>query len=158
MQEDISFDQPHHDEQRGADNEEIRRQGEDRTRLTDTTQIQDRHHDHQRKIQRDNVGLESRKKRDHVMHASRDTNGHIEHVIDHQCGCGNQPRQDSQVLACDDIGPPTIGIGRNSLAIGECHDNEQAQNYQANRQRQAQVQRACRHQVNQDRLGGKSDG
>src|SRR3989442_2818096 len=158
MQEDIGFDQPHDDEQRGADNEEIRRQGEDRPRLTDPTQIENRHQDHQRKIHQNHVGLESRKNRDHVMHASRDTDGHIEHVIDHQGGGGNQSRQDAQVLACHNIRSPPTWIGRDGLAIGDRHDGEQAQNHQANGQRQAQVQRASRHQVNQDRLGGKGDG
>lgn len=125
-------------------------------RLFHAAQIRPAHQHQQNQGNRHFVRQKAGSERRQRLGSSHQAHGRREGVIDQQRGGGHQSHIAAKVVACHHIGPATIGIGRNGLAIRQHHDGDQADDRQGDRHREAQSCTTAEDQDAERRFGGIS--
>jgi hypothetical protein len=82
----------------------------------------------------------------------------IEHVVDHQCGCGEQPGIGAEILSGHGVGAGVARVSLYRLPIGDEEHQQQYQNGEHDRAERAQPGRPRRHQQEQRGLGAVGRG
>ncbi len=67
-----------------------------------------------------------------ILHTSSNAHRDIKNIVDHERGSSHQARKCAQVFFRHDVRTATIRISRNGLAVGDCHNAQQADDHKAN--------------------------
>jgi hypothetical protein len=134
------------------------RQQKHETGLAKPPQIDHRERPEDAKAHDEGVRLQRGNRRDQRAHARRYSHGHIEHVVDHQRGGGQQTPVWAEVLVRHRVGTAALRIRGNGLAIREIdnaqHDHDEA----GDRQSPGKPGRAQRDQDGERGLGSVGCG
>ena len=120
--------QPRHDQSQHRENEQIGRHSEHHRRFSHASQVPPGQ-------QRDNdegdqslVSQQGREGRSHRRGPRAGAYGHRQNIADDQRRAGRQPRDLPEILMRHDIGPATLRIGVDRLAIAEDQYQQQTDN------------------------------
>ncbi len=125
MRRDRSVEADGDHEQQRAD-KEVRRDQKSNAGIFDASHVNQRQGEQDEQAERQHVRLQPRKGRHQGTDTSRDTNGGVEDVVDHQRRGGKQAGVVAQVLAGDRVAAAAVGVGLNRLAVAEINDGQQA--------------------------------
>ena len=118
---------PHakHDDGGKARDEDVGRHREQPSGIKRSTQIDQRNERKNTEAERQNVGMQRRDRRHKRPDARGNADRHVEHIVDHQGGRGEQARALPEIVLGDDVGAAIVGIGADRLPIGGEQDGEQ---------------------------------
>src|SRR5215467_10812912 len=92
------FDTANYDQQERASNENVSRDGEDRTRFAHSPQIYDSDKDNENDVNRNNKGCDLRDERNKRQDTGRHAHRYSEHIINHQRSSSYKARHSPKVI------------------------------------------------------------